>query len=207
MLYSHCVEAAAHRDWQRWRPSHSAHKPRARANSRLGLRLPTDSRKKKPFASSVASPSQAERGTAASGPPGKACRRAVRGHVRYFYDEIITYDRTMLSLIYKYVACINIKTILLARHARKGVAPPPCEASAARQGVPPPPGVACPARRGIAANRVRRGSAAAVRSVPHPVWGEAYHPCIRARRAAVTGEHFVRSFSSNWSTDKPLCRG
>ena len=58
-------------------------------------------------------------------------------------------------------------------------APPPCEVCAVGQGAPPPPGVACRARRGIAANRSRRGAAAAVRSVPVPPWGEARHLCTR----------------------------
>ena len=103
------------------------------------------------------------------------------------------------------------------------VAPPPCEACAAGQGVQPSPGKACWARRCIAANRVRRASEAAVRSMPVQLWGEACHPSTRTGRAAATRRieapppsllrraaadaQFVRSFSSNWSADKPQCRG
>ena len=62
----------------------------------------------------------------------------------------------------------------------------------AGQCMPPPPGVACRAKHGIAGNRVKRGAAAAVRSVPLPPWAEAYNPCARARRATSPGNAMRR---------------
>ena len=67
------------------------------------------------------------------------------------------------------------------------MAPLPCEACAAGQGVPPPPGKACWARRGIAANRLRRGAAVAVRGVALPPWA------MRAIHAPAQGVRRIRA--------------
>ena len=66
------------------------------------------------------------------------------------------------------------------------MAPPQCEECAAEKGIPSRPGHVCRAGRCIAANRVRRGTAAAVRSVSVPQWGEAA-PATRTESAAATG--------------------
>ena len=45
----------------------------------------------------------------------------------------------------------------------------------------------CRAKRGIVANRVRRGTAVTVKSLPVPPWGEACHPCSRHRATRGAG--------------------
>ena len=125
------------------------------------------------------------------------------------------------NLLVRTSAADPIKYICVLDHSRCDrsvlVAPPPCEACAAGQGVPSPPGVVCRAGRGIAANRVRRVTAEAVRSVQVSAWFEAFRPCTRAGCATATGRleapspslprraaasaQFVRSFSCSCSSD------
>ena len=88
---------------------------------------------------------------------------------------------------------------------RQGVAPPPLEACASGQGVP---GVACWARRGIAANRLRRGAAVAVRGVALPPWAMRAIPApaqgVRRIRATRGAAEIAAVACRSWRTVFPL---